>query len=136
MEPFEIIDEETSATGFSQKIKSSASTIGLFAKVIAIVTILIQIIGLIFTFYFSGFGAIMGTLISAAVTIGLSIALLKFAQSMTVFSKETSAKNFDIAMYQQRMYWQFLGILMMIGLFFGIIAFIVAGNDFFNARNF
>ena len=130
MNEFETLDEELSNEDFSSSIKSLGATIGQWAKIVAIVNIISQVLDLGISVATTG--GIGSSLVSVGIAIALYVTLLKFGQAMSTFSEVGTKQSFADAMARQKVYWQFLGILMIIALFFLLLIFMISGGDIFS----
>lgn len=122
-----MLDDELNDQEFSSNMKSLGRHIGQWAKIIAVISIVIQVLEF-FTTVFSR-GGFIGPLITLGISIGLYAALLQFGKAMTTFSEMGNMSTLAEAMYRQRIYWQFLGIILIIALFFGLIFVMMAGEN-------
>lgn len=136
-EEFETLDDELSATSeeISPTILKLAGEIAPWIKIIAIINLSLQVLGLIQSFA-QGFdmGAIIFIpLLVAGIQIGLNLALLNWGNSMSQLSKEGSSNSFAQAMLKQKNYWLFLGIVIILSISFMIITILFlnsAGGTF------
>jgi hypothetical protein len=128
MEDFETLDNTISDKGFTGQLLSYGSTIAKWTKVIAIIGIVSAVLDLFYEMYIN-IANVLGGLISVVVTISLYLSLHRFSESMKKFSETGTNESFAAAMYRQRMFWQFIGILCIIVLFFILILVAVAGGD-------
>ncbi len=126
MNESDALDDNLLSNELSTGMKSLGAKIGQWAKIIAIISIISQILDLAISALSNGFGS---SLIFTAIIIGLYTTLLKFGHAMTRLSEVGSKKNFEDAMFKQKTFWQFLGVFMIIALAYLLIAFMTFDGD-------
>ncbi len=143
MNEFETLDHDLSDREYSQKLLSYSKSISLWAKIIAFVNLALLGINLItiFTQYArishapGAEASVFVGILVVGVAVALYIALLKFANKLNEFSLEGTENALSNVMYRQRVFWQFAGILLIVLLFFMLIAFAFAiSSDFTRFR--
>lgn len=135
MNEFETLDDDLSDKGINANIRSLGGSIGQWAKIIAVINIAIQTINVITSLIYFGISG-FGSLIGVGISIALYVTLLKFGQSMSTFSDEGNYSSLEMAMVKQRVYWQFIGILMIVALLFELIIIVAFGSDIYRVFDF
>ena len=116
MNEFETIDDYANDSQFSDNFKGHSKTIGQWVKINCIYEFWIQGLGLIISFTTNTFSA--GDIIGIGITVALNIVLLKFGQNMEALSQDGSIHTFKEAMRNQKSYWVFVGILVILRLYY------------------
>jgi len=128
MEDFETLDNTNSDKDFTGQLLSHGSTIAKWTKVIAIIGIVSAVLDLFYKMFIN-IANVLGGLITVVITISLYLSLHRFSESMKKFAETGTNESFAAAMYRQRIFWQFMGILCLIALFFIVILVAVTGGD-------
>ncbi len=131
MEEFEILDHGLTEgeAEITPTIKKLSAEIAPWIKTIAIINLVMQALTLIQTFRIGNSDALIEALITAGITVALSIVLLNWGTAMQKLGRDGSSSSFSETLVRQKSYWIFYGIIWIILILLIIIFILVAIND-------
>jgi predicted membrane channel-forming protein YqfA (hemolysin III family) len=131
MDELETLDDDLTQVGteISPTIQKLSSETAPWIKTVAIITLVLQGIGLIRTIQTSNTTQLGIDLFVVAITVALYITLLNWGTAMEKLGKAGSMTTFSESMLRQKSFWIFFGIIWIIVMILIIWLVFTAIND-------